>query len=101
MVQEPPQVVGERPGVPVTPGRVLGQRLVADGLQVGRDPRGQPPHRDRLLLQQLIELVDLAVGQERRPTGEHLVEHLSHQGRGGKTPAQVIAGVQGYLGYLV
>src|SRR5207302_5064666 len=52
-LEEAAQVVGQGAGRGVAPGRLLGQGLEADGLQVARDLVVEPTRRPRLFLEDL------------------------------------------------
>ena len=74
-VEEPPQVVGQRRGVGVSPARLLLQAFQADRLQVARDVG---PHAARggttSVDDDQLEGLDRRLAQERRPAGQRLVE---------------------------
>ncbi len=68
------QVVGERGGTGVAPGRLLAQALQADGFQVARQARLQPRRRHRLARQRLQDGLHRRAPQERRPPGQQVEE---------------------------
>ena len=90
-LQEPIEVVGQRLGTGITALGSLRQAFQADRVQVTRDARPASPGRDRLVGDDALQGLELALAAERRAAGQKFVQDRPQPIDVGRRPDPILA----------